>query len=232
MLRATQFYDGLIALFTFVAASVGAYKFFVDQWPRAGLLVSVSAGSVCLLAIVRATLAFRIEAKKTSLHELQGCLLTIHALLVETDDPDEEKRAGLRLTVHVPIDAHHLEQVLDYVGDARRGRTAGRRFLMESGIAGMVYRSGDAFLGKRESDDYEAYIRELVEQWHYGEADARKLDPAAKTWLAIPIQRGSNIEGILYADACEREFFTEARQDILMRATVGVARFVAQRYPG
>ena len=47
--------------------------------------------------------------KRESTHELEGCLYTLHAVLV----PDSCK---LRLAIHVPV-GESLEQVSEYVGD-------------------------------------------------------------------------------------------------------------------
>ncbi len=49
-------------------------------------------------------------------------------------------------------------------------------------------------------------------------------------WMAVPLASGTRIEGILYLDAREPGFFTESRQDLILRAAVGVARYVAERY--
>lgn len=231
ILGATQLYDALIAGAALMAGSVGTYKLFVDQWYKTALLSAIGLVAVCVFTIVRAALTYRREVKKQSLHELQGCLVTLHALLIG-NDPDAEQKAKLRLTVHVPIDNHHLQQVLNYVGDQRGGKTAHRRFPMQSGIAGRVYRTRNTFHAHRVNDHYDAYIKELVTGWSYTEDDARKLNPETMSWMAVPIEGIQRIEGILYADACTRDFFAEARQNILLLGALGVARFVAERYPG
>ncbi len=48
------------------------------------------------------------------------------------------------------------------MGDQRGSQTANRKFPMQSGIAGRVYRTRNAFHARRVSDRYDAYIREHV----------------------------------------------------------------------
>jgi hypothetical protein len=180
---------------------------------------------------VRKKRSYRQQAKKESLHDLQGCLMTIHAILVAGESPEEVRQTGLRLTVHVAIDAYRLQQVLDYVGDDRGGPTAGRVFQMQSGIAGRVYRTGKAYAASRFAEDYENYVTQLVETWHYVEQDARKLNPATRAWMAVPLALpGSKIQGILYLDSRNRDYFSTVLRQFVISAASGVARFAAQRY--
>jgi hypothetical protein len=81
------------------------------------------------------------------------------------------------------------------------------------------------------NDRYEDYIRELVENWNFTEGDARRLNPATMAWMAVPITNLSGtLEGVLYLDATDRDFFTEERQWLAIQATTGIAKFVARRY--
>jgi hypothetical protein len=231
ILQASQTWDILIALTALVAGTTGMASLAAAGRTGAAALAAACALITCGLTITRAGVAWAKQVKRESLHELRGCLMTLHALLVESDCPGEEARVGLRLTVHVPSRNHEeLVQVLDYVGDTRGGRTVGRRLPVHCGIAGHVYRTGDAYHAQRQDADYEAYVRDLIEQWAYSEPQARKVNPASMSWMAVPLSSGNRIEGILYLDAREPGFFTEARQDLILRAAVGVARYVAERY--
>ena len=229
--QTSQVYDVLIALTALAAGTTGVTSLLAAGRRGAAWLAAGCAVATCALTVARAGATWSKQARRESLHELRGCLMTLHALLVETDRPEEEARTGLRLTVHVPSrDNRELLQVLDYVGDARGGRTAGRRLPIHCGIAGHVYRTGDAYHARREDGDYEDYVRDLVTQWAYTETQARKVDPASMSWMAVPLGTGKRMEGILYLDARDPDFFTEGRQDLILRAAVGVARYVAERY--
>lgn len=231
LLSASQFYDALIAILAATSGVAASQKLIVDGWRVVGWLVAISAFGVCTLSILRAIINYRQQARRDSLHELEGCLMTLHAILVEDDNPDRDKQDGLRLTVHVAIDANRLQQVMDYVGDGRGGKTAGRVFLMQSGIAGRVYRTGESFAAERFEEDSEGYVRQLVRDWHYVEQDARKLNPATRAWMAVPlVVPGSKNMGILYLDSTSRGYFTAARQRVVLRAASGVAKFVNRRY--
>lgn len=104
---------------------------------------------------------------------------------------------------------------------------------MQSGIAGHVYRTRESFAAERFEEDYEGYVDELIREWHYIERDARKLNPATRAWMAVPLKAPSTsrIQGILYLDSTDRDFFTAARQRLVIDAAYGVALFVVRRYP-
>jgi hypothetical protein len=214
------------------AGVVASQKLIVDGWRVAGWLVATSAFGVCALSILRAVVTYRQQARKESLHELEGCLMTIHAILAEDDSPECQQEAGLRLTVHVAISDHQLQQVLDYVGDDRGGCTAGRVFPMQSGIAGHVFRTREPFAAERFEQEYEGYVRELIKEWGYIEQDARKLNPATQAWMAVPLVAppAAEIQGVLYLDSRDRDYFTAARQRLVINAAYGVAQFATRRY--
>jgi hypothetical protein len=228
---ASQVYDALIAVAAFGAGAAAVFRLVADGYVGLAWFVGGCAFAVCVLSIVRAILSFRTQSTRESLHELQGCLMTLHSLLVDTEQPDQVSRLGLRLTVHVLLsDGIHLQQVLDYVGDPRGGRTARRRFSVHCGIAGHVYRMREAHQAQRQNVDHEAYVRELVELWAYDEAEARRIDPSAMSWMAAPITVRGRLEGVLFLDSLDPDFFDEVRQDLILRAVTGVAKFVAERY--
>lgn len=212
-----------------VAAS---QKLIVDGWRVAGWLVAISAFGVCALSLLRAIVTYRQQLKKDSLHELEGCLMTILAILAEDESPDRQKEAGLRLTVHVAINDRHLQQVLDYVGDERGGCTAGRVFPIQSGITGYVYRTREPFAARRSEQEYESYVRELIWEWNYIEQDARRLNPATQAWMAVPLVAtpSAKIQGILYLDSTDRDYFTANRRRRVTNAAYGVAQFATRRY--
>jgi hypothetical protein len=71
----------------------------------------------------------------------------------------------------------------------------------------------------------------LVGKWHYVEQDARRLSPATKAWMAAPlVLPGSKIQGILYLDSKDRDYFGTARRQVVIGAAYGVALFASQRY--
>ena len=221
--------DVLIAIGAAAVGLTTAYRFWTDE--RA-LSVIIGSGTVIVLLFtaIRAGLQYRERARKESLHDLEGCLHPLHTILV-----GKEQDAGLRITIHVPVaNGTKLQQVLDYVGHERGGRTAGRTFPVQSGVTGKAFREHDPFVASRENDDYEKYIEELVKRWNYTEADARKLNPATMAWMAIPLidECTNTVEGVLYLDALKRDFFNPDRQVLGVLAAIGIAFFVGKRYSG
>ena len=126
------------------------------------------------------------------------------------------------MAVHLPIDRERqLQQITEYVGDtytgAKRGRKAGRVFPAQSGIIGKALREKATFIARRTFPDYESFIREMMTEWNYTELDARELNPAVNSWLAIPILSVDDVvEAVLYVDSNGLEFFTQERVDLLL----------------
>jgi hypothetical protein len=82
------------------------------------------------------------------------------------------------------------------------------------------------------SEDPQAYVSELVGDWGYPPELAARLNPAIFAWMAVPFNDPvrQQVQGILYVDSTDRDFFTDARQDLVLQASAGIARFVVRRY--
>jgi hypothetical protein len=219
----------VVAIFVATVGYLQSWRFVSDGWPAAGAVFAIVTTAIGALSVAKGLVLLGERQRTRSMHELEGCLETLYSVLC----PIGAASRGLRLSVHVAIEnGQKFQQVLEYVGDHRSGaETAGRVFPAQSGIAGKVLRTKEAYAAARESDRYEDYIRELVANWNFTEADARRLDPATMAWMAIPITNlGGGLEGVLYLDATDRDFFTEERQWLAIQATTGIAKFVARRY--
>jgi hypothetical protein len=192
---------------------------------RALLALTVATGTAGVLAftVVQHIVGLRAARRKESIHELEGCLHTLHAVL----RPPPQCR--LRVALHRPV-SDALEQVTEYVGDKPKAGRVGRRFPNNAGIIGKAYREGDTFVAKRVNDDYEAYVRELITDWNFTEERARLINPGAMAWMASPLVEGGSVEAILYLEVNQRDFFTAERQEIVLAATRGIAVFVRRRY--
>jgi putative methionine-R-sulfoxide reductase with GAF domain len=60
----------------------------------------------------------------------------------------------------------------------------------------------------------------------------KALDHSTQSWMAAPlVQNGRDVEGVLYCDSTQRDFFTEERQRAIGYAAIGIAFFVAKAYP-
>ncbi|MEN3339645.1 MAG: hypothetical protein V7647_3321 [Acidobacteriota bacterium] len=100
------------------------------------------------------------------------------------------------------------------------------------GIIGKAYMENDAFVAQRLSGDADAYVAELIDDWSYPPDLAARLNPAIFAWMAVPFNDPvrRQVQGILYVDSTDRDFFTDARQDLILQASAGIARFVVRRY--
>lgn len=216
-------YGILIALFAAPIGLSSAFNYWSQGRTSVALLVIIGTLGVLSATFIQHLVGLAAARKKDSMHELEGCLHTLHAVLA----PPEHCK--LRLAVHRPVD-DLLEQVTEYIGDRPKPGRIGRRFPANAGIIGKAFREKDVFIAHRVNDDYEAYVHELVTDWNYTEAQARRLNPASMEWMAVPLMESGHVEAILYLDVNRRHFFTTERQELVLAATRGIAVFIGKRY--
>jgi hypothetical protein len=225
-------YGGLVADLTLASTTVSMASLTIARAGRIAGPEGVLAVLAFSAAIVKAILSWKEKRKTRSHTGLDGCLFTLHSVLASAEagaDP------GLRLTIHTPVSAkkseNQLEQMIDYVSsDPKRRVGAGRRFMQQCGILGDAYRTGKVILAVREQEDYEGYIKELVEKWHYSEDQARALNPNARSFMAVPLSGEDGVEAVLYVDSTKLNYFTENRRVLVESACVGIALFIRRRY--
>jgi GAF domain len=199
----------------------------VNYWSQGrrwlAFLASVGTLGVLRFSVIQHAVGLTAARKKDSMHELEGCLYTLHAVLM----PSEQCR--LRLAVHRPTrDA--LEQVTEYVGDKPKPGRIGRLFPANAAIIGKAFRENEVLIARRINDDYEAYVKELITDWNYTEERARLLNPGAMEWMAVPLTENGKVEAIVYLDVNQRGFLTDERQELVLAAVRGIAVFVGRRY--
>lgn len=182
-------------------------------------------------SIVKVLATVKAENNEDQIHSLEGCLHTLHAFLMETVHDDTDP--GIRITIHVPTKkGDELIQVLDYIGNQRATKTAGRRFKVQSGIIGLAYREGKVLCASRVKASHEEFVRELVTTWGYSESDARKINPATMSWLAVPLCPAgkTKADAVVYVDSLLPGFLEQSeRQALVATACDGIARFVDSR---
>lgn len=222
-------YDLLIAIATSVIGFSTAANYATQNRFRIAAFVYAATVAVLICAIGKHVVALAEARKKESIHELEGCLYTLHAVL----DPSAfDPALTLRLAVHVPVKAS-LEQATEYIGVAPKEGRRGRQFSANAGIIGKAYRENKVLVGRRVNDDYELYVKELVRDWNYTEEQARSLSPAVMEWMAVPLfdADAHKVQAVVYLDSSKRNFFTDARQELVLSAVGGIAVFVGKRYP-
>jgi len=138
----------------------------------------------------------------------------------------------LRVTIFHPVGNDRLEQVIDYVGDARGGGRAGRQCNARAGVIGAAFRSREARVANRSNGDDDAYIRELVDLWGYNEPEAKALSMETRSALAVPLQESStsDLVGILFLDAVVPNFFNRRQQSAALLASSAIAKYAAFRF--
>lgn len=183
--------------------------------------------------LAKATFTFQDVWKASTTHDLEGCLHTLHALLLASF-PKDQGDPGVRITLHVPVKVKGeqcLEQLCGYVGAETRGKKkSGRRMSAHCGIIGQAFRTGKMQRANRTSTDPEEYMRALQEQWHFSEEQAQAIDLSVMSFIAVPLPDNSGIVAVLYADAKRQNFFTAQRQKIVEDGCRGIALFIGRRY--
>jgi hypothetical protein len=236
--RSTGLHDILAGVISAGGLFVAAGRFFVTDAPGWGWFTSGMGVLGLVVQGLKSRKLIQELQRDDSVHELQGCLQTLETILLGPDlDPERRAAAGLRLTIHVPDGRGSLVQVIGYVGDQRGGSGARRTIPENVGIIGHAYREAQLIPGKlevladrRTSNDYDEYIEQMVTDYGFTADTARKLNPATMSWLAIAIPGNANVEGVLYCDSKLPDFFSDARKEDILHATVGIAYFVGLRY--
>ena len=221
----TASYDILIAVFASAIGFSSAENYYSQGRIRLALLTAVGVVGVVCFTLLKQLISLSAARAQASTHELEGCLYTLRAVLAP------ETGVRLRLAIHVPV-GENFEQVTEYIGDTPKPGRVGRQFPINAGIIGKAYREKDVFVGRRVSDDYEAYVRELISDWNYTEERARRLNPGAMEWMALPVNDSERqrVEAVLFLDVNQRDFFTAERQELILAGLSGIAVFVGRRY--
>jgi hypothetical protein len=228
LLAQTATYDLLIALFAAVVGASSVVNYLSQGRRVLAVLVGIGTVGVLIFTSVKQGVGLIAARNKDSIHELEGCLLTLHAAL---DPASVYPPVTLRLALHVPA-GEMLEQVTDYIGvPSRRGRI-GRQFPANAGIIGKAYRENDVFVARRVNDDYDLFVQELVKDWNYTAERAARLNPGVMEWMAVPLANPDTqkVAAVLYLDSNRRNFFTAARQELVLSAVNGIAVFIGKRY--
>jgi hypothetical protein len=217
-------YDLLIALFACAIGFTSAWNYASQGRRLSAVLVGLGTVGVLCFSAAKQLLGLAAAWKKDSTHELEGCLHTLHAVLAP-------ETCRLRLAIHVPI-GEMLEQVTEYIGDRPKPGRIGRLFPANAGIIGKAFREKEVFIARRVNDDYESYVQELVKDWNFIEERARRLNPGAMAWMAVPFYdtEHQRVEAVLFLDANDRDFFTPERQELVLAAVSGIAVFIGKRY--
>jgi GAF domain-containing protein len=223
-------YNAGQTIFTALAGGGATFGLNVLGLQGWALFTGICTALATAFGIVGAGMEVRTEAGKETVHELEGCLETLLSILNPPGHPEYDK--GLRATLHVAVErGASFLQVVDYVGDDRMPKTAGRRFRSTAGLAGRVLRNGSPYAASRSVANHESYVHELVTEWGYTETEARKRDMSAMSWMAVPLAHSGRLEGLLYLDSTRKAFFDdERRQVLILSAAVGIAKFSARRY--
>jgi hypothetical protein len=159
---------------------------------------------------------------------LEGCLYALHAVLTP-----EWGDGTLRIAFHVAVQrGAQLEQVTEYVGAPPKAGRIGRRFPSNAGIIGAAYKDNENYVGQRDNDDPAAFVAELIQVWGYSKELAPLLNRSVYSWMAVPFNdpERQEVQGVLYLDSTDREFFTDERQELILQSVSGIARFIGKRY--
>jgi hypothetical protein len=235
----------------FIGATYTAYKaWYASNAPvDPGATIAATSGvdpiilgGACawlLLASVIKVLAAKAQDTKEDLAKgHDGLLATLHVVYSVVAHQGKlttpEQRKSLRVTFHrvlPPLEnSEHIEHIVPYVGGS--GSEPGRKFSIRSGITGRAIREKAVFVMSRQNEKYEDYMDELVREWSYTEADAKKMTTDRFSAMAVPVRgRGQDVLGVVYLDCSSKDFFaSDEMQQAVVAACVGVTDYIGERY--
>jgi hypothetical protein len=236
------FSEALGSIPPIVLTSVTAWGLYGDSTKPRGLFWAavVAILWIATASLVKVRIAHTEDKERQQQHSpegLAGCLHVLYRYLQAASGFTESEREKLRMTIHRVVEAEKeaaepewLEQVVPYVGGP--GGKPGRRFRIASGIIGLAVRDKQPVEASRESDDYAAFLRELIQKWGYTRAEAQGIQEDRQSWMAVPIfDKNQEVLGTVFLDSNQRNFFAgEEKQMLIIRACSGVANYIEERY--
>lgn len=227
---AREFWPGL---FTKAAASANKTPVSPTGNPAVGWLFIIAAVFLVLGWHLRVR-----KAKKNNLDGIQTPLdisaftHTLRSVLLDLNPAANNKDSTWRLRVTVyrphPRKKDELERCVPYAGGKEDG--LGRSFKNNSGVIGRAYQSRKISLAKRESDDHQQFIEEMISEYSIPREEAEALKPGRRAWLAIPITGTKAPVGVVFMDSDDKEFFSEPVIEAAVSATEGIAEYVRKVY--
>lgn len=183
--------------------------------------------------------AYRQDKKEDELRSHDGLIAAMHVLhglitagALKTDDDDPAIRATFHRVVPPLRDPQFLEQIIPYVGGDNGGQ--GRTFSIRSGITGCAVRTGsDVFVMDRQSQSDDDYKQELISDWNYTAADAKKMTMDRYSAIAVPVtdRTGHQVIGVIYLDAKRKSCFSSPEMtQLVIDACGGISTYVGARY--
>jgi putative methionine-R-sulfoxide reductase with GAF domain len=82
----------------------------------------------------------------------------------------------------------------------------------------------------RANENGPEYLHSLEVEWHFTEKEAKSVDQAVMSAIAVPLPDNSGVAAILYADSTRQHFFTDARKQMIEDQCRAIAVFIGKRY--
>jgi hypothetical protein len=223
-----------------VTAAVGALVNLADPAKRTlGWWLVGATAWLALASIIKVLHAAAQDRQRKRVEDydgLRGALCVLYESVRRGAGVDAVGDGTLRVTIHRVVrpprrgtGAEELEQLLPYVGGA--GGAPGRKFSVRAGVIGKAAREKRAVVVRRQSEAYAEFLRELVRDWAYTEAEARAVASDRHAWMAVPILGADlAVAAVVYLDSSLPEFFTADIQQLIGNACSGVATYIVEVY--
>ena len=238
ILQKKSFIEAVTVIPPIIAAIIVVMINYPDPAKRYIVWVSLSAVIwLVISSVLRVLHARHQDNKEVSLKSYEGLFGAMHvlyAMLSKHLQYDVGDSGKLRITMHrvkyelggdAPIG---LQQMLPYIGGS--GGKAGRDFSINPGIIGHVARSGEVRVASRVGD-HAAFVKDLVSNWFYTEAEAKTLTADRKTWMAVPVL-GANkkVLVVIYLDSAEQDAFSQTVIELVVNGCIGIAAYISEHY--
>ncbi|MCU0689383.1 MAG: hypothetical protein MUE97_06565 [Phycisphaerales bacterium] len=124
-------------------------------------------------------------------------------LLEESRRPSAFRACVYRLSDAPRSDGpRDLERVTQYcVGAGGNPGDVGKRVSSACGVIGLAYRTGEVQVASRKSDDREAFLKEMIEEWGFSPEEAPTLNDTRWSFLAIPLKSQTVVDAVIFVDS-------------------------------
>jgi hypothetical protein len=218
-----------------IAALYSAYAAYQNpQTAKATPILLVSALWLLFGGLWKVGIARRDDQSQSPKNPLYAAVWVVRAAVAAASGIEDGDADALRVTVHRVVKPNNnpreIEQLCAYVGGT--GGAPGRRFPIQSGVAGRAATTGKPTgMGFEKRSSIQDRIAELT-QYGYNKDDATAIVAKDRlSFFAVPISSPSRtVIAVVYLDSKREKFFDAANSALIINACGGIASYLTEQY--
>jgi hypothetical protein len=194
----------------------------------------VSAAWLAFGLLWKIGISRRDEQKQSPKGPLYAALCVVQSTVAGQAKLGTGNAEILRVTLHRVISPNNhpkqIEQVTPYVGGT--GGAPGRKFPIQSGVAGRAITTGKPKILQFEQDLGNGERIDELTEWGYTREDAQGIVGRGRlSFMGVPIfGAGGQVIGVVYLDSTKENLFSSGNTDLILSACAGVASFITEQY--